>query len=75
MWYQRTQKLKMIMIFKTKFPLRKLTTELNVLTFLVEKYTRQRATGNVTKNTYMPDILCVIEISAETGKLIFRRSI
>ena len=63
------------MIFKTKFPLRKLTTELNVLTFLVEKYTRQRAMGNVTKNTYMPDILCVIEISAETGKLIFRRSI
>ena len=63
------------MIFKTKFPLSKLTTELNVLTFLVEKYTRQRAMGNVTKNTYMPDILCVIEISAETGKLIFRRSI
>ena len=43
--------------------------------FLVEKYIKQRATGNVTKNTYIPDILCVIEMSAETGKLIFRRSI
>lgn len=75
MWYQRTQKLKMITIFKTKLPLRKFTTELNVSTFLVEKYIRQRATGNVIKNTYIPDILCVIEISAETGKLIFRRSI
>ena len=75
MWYQRTQKLKMITIFKTKLPLRKFTTELNVSTFLVEKYIRQRATGNVTKNTYIPDILWVIEMSAEMGKLIFLRSI
>ena len=65
----------MITIFKTKLPLRKFTNELNVFTFLVEKYIKHRATGNVTKNTYIPDILCVIEMSAETGKLIFRRSI
>ena len=65
----------MIIIFKTKLLLRKITIELNVFTFLVEKYTKQRAIGNVIKKTYMPDILCVIEMSAETGKLIFRRSI
>lgn len=65
----------MIKVFKTKLPLRKFTTELNVLTFLVEKYTKQRAAGSVTKNTYIPDILCVIEMSAEMGKLIFLRSI
>tara|TARA_B100000945_G_C20363488_1_gene588368 strand:- start:195 stop:320 length:126 start_codon:yes stop_codon:yes gene_type:complete len=41
----------MIKVFKTKLPLRKFTTELNVLTFLVEKYTKQRAAGSVTKKT------------------------
>ncbi len=75
MWYQRMQILKTIRPKINLWSLKNNDNWLNESSLLVEKYINASISGKVIKKTYIPDNLCVIEIKAETGKLILRRSI
>ena len=75
MWYQRMQKLKTIKPKINLWPFKNNDSSLNEFWLSVEKYINASISGKVIKKTYIPDILCVIEIRAETGRFILRRSI
>tara|TARA_B100000989_G_scaffold9459_1_gene6421 strand:- start:1404 stop:1616 length:213 start_codon:yes stop_codon:yes gene_type:complete len=48
---------------------------LNESSLSVEKYINESISGKVMKKTYIPENLCVMEIRAEAGSFILRRSI
>ena len=75
MWYQRIQKLKTIRPKINLWSFKNNDNSLNEFTLSVEKYINASISGKVIKKTYIPDNLCVIEIKADTGRFILRRSI
>tara|TARA_B100000900_G_scaffold400072_1_gene403308 strand:- start:348 stop:656 length:309 start_codon:yes stop_codon:yes gene_type:complete len=71
-WYKKTRKLKQTNVDNILLFLNKVLT---LLKDIFEEVFRKRKidNGSVTKKTYMPEILCVIDIKADIGSRILNR--
>ena len=74
-WYQNIKKLNKMKKEKNVKLSNVFNTKSKPLLLYVVMLSKYKLKGKVTKNTYIPDNLCVIDDTADMGKLIFLKSI